>query len=322
MAFEQINALQPKLVANFARVIEAGRLSAAYIFAGPTGVGKHALAVWLGASLMCDNPDGGRPCGQCAECRRVLSDNHPDVVSVRTEANSVKVDDMRALKQEMSKTGMEGQQRLFVVEEAEKLTVAAANSLLKFYEEPLPGMTIILTTNAKQKLLPTIVSRAQVIQLATPSLEQRIAQLEQAGVSAPLAAIVAHLTADFDAGVALAQQEDFEARVQAVTHWLGQWAKSDPMAFVSVQTQLMPVAKTAADQAQVLALIALALQSAIHGHYQLETPSAFNQQAVAPLAELGGDVLAARLRQTLLATQMVAANVGFQGALEQLSLHQ
>ena len=121
-----IDSLQPKLVAQFARIIDRKQLAQSYLFVGPKGAGKLALAEWIALRLFCQNVQDGAPCGQCPECERILNHNHPDVMVVKTETQSIKVDDIRGLKQEMSKTGVEGNQRVFVVEDADKMTAGAA----------------------------------------------------------------------------------------------------------------------------------------------------------------------------------------------------
>lgn len=133
-------------------------LAQSYLFVGPKGAGKLALAEWIALRLFCQHVQDGAPCGECPECERILNHNHPDVMMLKTSTQSIKVDDIRNLKQEMSKTGVEGNQRVFIVEDADKMTAGAANSLLKFFEEPVPGMTVILTATAKNQLLPTITS--------------------------------------------------------------------------------------------------------------------------------------------------------------------
>lgn len=106
MADFLINTLQPKLVAQFARVIDRHQLAQSYLFVGPKGAGKLALAEWIALRLFCQHVQDGAPCGECPECERILNHNHPDVMMLKTSTQSIKVDDIRNLKQEMSKTGL------------------------------------------------------------------------------------------------------------------------------------------------------------------------------------------------------------------------
>ncbi|WP_179395905.1 DNA polymerase III subunit delta' [Lacticaseibacillus absianus] len=317
----EIAALQPQLVQQFSQIVANQRLSQAYIFNGPSGTGKAQLAEWLAMRLFCTNVQAGQPCGECPECQRVRGGNHPDVVWLTSDAKSIKVDDIRALKAEMSKSGVEGTQRVFIVTDADKLTAGAANSLLKFYEEPVPGMTIILTTTAKNQLLPTILSRAQVINFPAPARAQVQVELEAAGVEPRLAAVAAHLTVDVTAGVAMAEDERFAARLKAVLTLVGKLTQGDAEAFVLVQTTLVPLAKTLPEQQQLLAMLALAYADALNAHYQVPLPGAFGDDAtIAALAGRASRQLSDGLAH-ILATQIrLGQNVTFQSALEALVL--
>lgn len=316
-----IENLQPKLVRVFANIIDHQQLSQAYVFAGPSGTGKYALAEWIAMRLFCQNLQDGHPCGQCPECQRILSHNHPDVVTVETATRSLKVDDIRALKDEMSKSGVEGNTRVFIIKDADKLTAGAANSLLKFYEEPMAGMTVILTTTAKNQLLPTILSRAQVVNFQAPGRKQLVAQLKQAGISTQLALVAAQLSADETQAEALAADENFQARIDKVEQVTQQIAAHDPTAMVQVQTQLVPLAKTPADQAQILSLFALIYEDALNQHYQLKTEGAFSHtDVVKQLAAQSDKAISAALQTILTAQVQLTQNVTFQSDTEQMIL--
>lgn len=313
--------LQPQLVAQFKRVIAANRLSAAYLFEGALGTGKAKMAQWLAMRLFCLNVQDGAPCRECAECTRVLTGNHPDVVWLATDDKSLKVDAVRELKAEMSKTGVEGMQRVFIIREADKLTTAAANSLLKFYEEPVAGMTIILTTTAKNRILPTILSRAQIVHFPPLAVATVQKQVEEAGVAPRLAAIAAHLTASVPAAIELAENASFAAQVDAVLALVAKLAARDDEAFVQVQTSVLAVAKNPAEQGQFLTMLGLAYADALNAHYGVSAPSAFGTvPALTALQNHSGRQLSAGLQDVLTAQQQVAQNVTFQAAVEQLIL--
>lgn len=136
-------ALQPEITARFASLIERGALAHAYLLVGNVNMGTVALATEVALRLFCPHQDDqGHPDRTCPECQRILSGNHPDVVVARPEGRQIKVDQVRYLKAEFSKTGVEGEKKVFIIEGAETLTGSAANSLLKFIEEPGPGVYI------------------------------------------------------------------------------------------------------------------------------------------------------------------------------------
>ena len=98
--------------------------------------------------LFCQNPDDqGFPCGVCNECRRIIEKEHPDVVEIEPDGQSIKVDQVRFLKSEFSKSAVEGNQKVFIIFAAETMTTSAANSLLKFIEEPVGNTVAFLITS-------------------------------------------------------------------------------------------------------------------------------------------------------------------------------
>lgn len=317
----QISELQPSLVKQFAAIIDRHQLGQAYVFSGVAGTGKAQLAEWIALRLFCQNVQNGQPCMQCPECQRILSHNHPDVVVLSTDARSLKVDDVRGLKAELTKSGVEGQQRVFVIQQAEKMTPGAANSLLKFYEEPVAGATIILTTTAKNQLLPTILSRAQIINFPNPPVASIQAQLESAGVDKKSAALAVKMTADVAQAQEMVADAEFQNRVQAVLKLAAQLANRDASAFVSVQASLLPTAKALPEQNQVLALLALVYEDAMNRHFEVDSQPAFVGEAVVKqLSGLSSNVLTKSLQAILAAQVRLRQNVTFQSATEALIL--
>ncbi|MFX3864258.1 DNA polymerase III subunit delta', partial [Streptococcus suis] len=91
------------------------------------------------------------------------SGNHPDVHWIEPDGQSIKKGQIEALQEEFSKTGVESNQKLYIIRHADKMTNNAANSLLKFLEEPHRGTTAVLLTEQYHRMLPTIISRCQVL---------------------------------------------------------------------------------------------------------------------------------------------------------------
>ena len=161
-----------KAVNVLKRSLESGRLSHAYLLAGPRHVGKMTLAMDLARAVNCleDQP----PCGQCSQCARIDRLLHADVqvVSVETDKSSegrgrvlIGIDQVREVQREASLKPYEGSCRVFIFDGAEHLSEEAANSLLKTLEEPPDQVVLLLLTTAASALLPTLVSRCQVLDL-------------------------------------------------------------------------------------------------------------------------------------------------------------
>ena len=118
---QEITAIQPQLTQHFAKLIKQNRLAHAYLLSGASGTGKLSLAVWIAQVIFCDHRNSdGSPCLKCSECRRIAENEHPDVVRIVPEGRSIKVDQVRYLKSEFSKSGLEGNRKVFIIKDVEK----------------------------------------------------------------------------------------------------------------------------------------------------------------------------------------------------------
>jgi DNA polymerase-3 subunit delta' len=151
---------QDRVKAQLQAAIRSGTLSHAYVFAGPRGTGRKAMAHALAQTLHCTE-GGDDACGRCAECRKIENGNHPDVIRIDTEGSAVKIDQVRELQKQFAYKTATAKPRIYTIEGADRLTPQAANALLKFLEEPSSATVAILLTENSQALLPTIRSRTQ-----------------------------------------------------------------------------------------------------------------------------------------------------------------
>ena len=155
--------------------LATGRVAQSYLFVGPPRIGKTSLALYLARALNCLS-EGARPCGVCPACQKVGKGLHPDVRVIDEVGARIKIDQIRGLQRETSLSPFEGRRRVYVLVNFEEATPEASNCLLKTLEEPPEKVTLILTATQVETLLPTIVSRCQVLNLrALP-----VAQVEQA----------------------------------------------------------------------------------------------------------------------------------------------
>lgn len=156
---------QERAIYRLQEILSNGRPSHAYLFSGPEGVGKKLLAFWFARALLCLSPDSDHyPCNSCRSCRKLDSGNHPDVSLVEPSEGSLKIDQMRRLRHNANFRPFEGRYRVTVIDQAHKLTDQAANSILKLLEEPPSADIFVLVCPDPSLLLPTILSRCQVVQ--------------------------------------------------------------------------------------------------------------------------------------------------------------
>jgi len=176
------------------RALERGELSHAYLLTGPQNVGKMSLARALAAALFCEQKDG--PCGTCRSCRLVAGGTHPDMhlVEPDPETGRLKIEQVRDLQRQLTLTPHMADHRLAVLNRFELATPQAASALLKTLEEPPEFAHLVLLAPDTDSLLPTIVSRCQVIPLRPLAVEQVQRALEERWNARPeQARLLAHL---------------------------------------------------------------------------------------------------------------------------------
>lgn len=175
------------------RALASGRVAHAYLLTGPPQIGKKSLALNFAQALNC--LDEERPCGQCLACRKIAHGSHPDVQLIEGEGGSLKIDQMRTLQHEAALSPLEGRWKVYIIRQMEQATAEAANCLLKTLEEPPAHVILLLTASQADALLPTIVSRCQVLNLRPLANEtvQRALQ-ERWGVDAERARLLARLS--------------------------------------------------------------------------------------------------------------------------------
>ena len=145
---------------HFRNAVQTGKVSHAYILSGEAGMGRKSLANAFALSLLCEK-GMEEPCMQCHACKQVLSGNHPDLIYVTHEKPaSIGVDDIREqINDTIQVRPYSSYYKIYIVDEAEKMTVQAQNALLKTIEEPPAYAVILLLTTNQDAFLPTILSR-------------------------------------------------------------------------------------------------------------------------------------------------------------------
>ncbi len=174
------------------------KLRQAYLLVGPQGVGRRSLALRFAQALNCTATDTpGEPCGECRECRQFWAMTHPDLSLLTPEEGhkDIRIDQVRALQHTLALSPYAAKYRIALLPDFQQATEEAANALLKTLEEPPDKVVLLLTADALESLLPTIVSRCEVIRLRPASIASAESYL-QAEKSLPpeQALLLAHLS--------------------------------------------------------------------------------------------------------------------------------
>ena len=152
--------------------LKTDAIAHAYLLVGPRHVGKGSLAINLAQALNCDGPEP--PCGQCRSCQRIREGKHADVTTTGLDSGTeIGIDDIRGLQRLASLPPYEGRCKVLIIDGAEYLSTEAANALLKILEEPPPRVVWLLLAAEEERLLPTITSRCQRLELK-PVPSQRV----------------------------------------------------------------------------------------------------------------------------------------------------
>jgi len=162
---------QSQAIRILQKEIATSSVSGAYLFTGPSGVGKGLTALTFAKTLNCKR-EGIDSCDRCSSCRKIDHYNHPDVRMITPEKDSIKIEQIRNLKREISYKIYEGKKKVWIIEEADKFSLEAGNSLLKILEEPPAQTVLILISQTQEKLLPTILSRCEIIRFFPLSLKE------------------------------------------------------------------------------------------------------------------------------------------------------
>jgi DNA polymerase III subunit delta' len=169
----------------------------AYLFAGPPGLGRRTLALRFAQALNCRTPIGpGIPCGQCRDCKQIEVMQHPDlmVIQAETKGGTMKVDQIREARRTLALKPYMAEYRVSLFLRFHEANDSASNALLKTLEEAPSYAVLILTADNPEQLLPTIVSRCEVLRLRPLRFEEVQRALEDKGFETNQARLIAHIS--------------------------------------------------------------------------------------------------------------------------------
>ena len=204
---------QEQIKEHLQNALSTGKISHAYIINGEKSTGKEFIAKVFAMALQCEKGEID-PCQECHSCKQALTNNHPDIIRVVHEKpNTISVDDIRAqVNNDVGIKPYSGPYKVYIINEAEKMTPQAQNAILKTLEEPPAYAVVLLLTSNVNSLLPTILSRCVVLNMK-PVADELVKKylMEQLQVPDYKAEVcVAFARGNIGKAKALASSEDFE----------------------------------------------------------------------------------------------------------------
>ncbi|MBN2794861.1 MAG: DNA polymerase III subunit delta' [Clostridia bacterium] len=148
----------------FKKVIRENNLSHALLLEGPSGIGKKLMAFTIAKALFCDHHTG-EACDTCRNCIKMNHGNHPDYSVIEADGNQIKNAQIEAFQEFVNVKPYDAEYKVVVIDDAEKMNLSSQNRILKTLEEPAEDVVIIMVSDQPDRLLPTVLSRAQQIKM-------------------------------------------------------------------------------------------------------------------------------------------------------------
>lgn len=289
MNINELKELQPKIVDCFERILEQDKLNHAYLFTG--NFASFDLAQKLAQSRFCQDKMGVWPCGECRSCRLIAEEDFSDVTVVRPQNQIIKTERIRELLKNFSQSGVEGNEQVFIICEAEKMHLNAANSLLKMIEEPQSEVYIFLLTSDENLILPTIKSRTQVFHFPKNE-DYLVAKLEESGLLKDQAQLLTAYSQTLEEAQNLQTSKFFFDVTQVCQRFVDLCLAKNDLAFLQV-ARLSSLADDKEKQDQIFRILEILFSQ----HIEKESGRTF-------------------LDRLFQSRKMWRANVSFQNALE------
>lgn len=303
---------QHSVIGELAASFRSQRVVHGFLFTGPSGCGKKALADICAQALLCKG-EGDKPCGVCSPCLRAQKNVHPDLIRLTTKKASLGVEDIRTLLDALSEKPFEGGRRAVCI--YDPMTPQAQNALLKTLEEPPEGTAFFITALSTASLLPTVVSRLRVIQLGALDEETCMRALQQRGIDPQRAQLLTQLAGGLlGRAIEMEEDPDFWQLREDAFQLVGLLAKGD---VVTVSQKFGPRKD---DGAKLLQLVVSFLSDALRVLHETKITAVDKQGELALVAKNKGvRGLSVMIDAALAAQNKLKSNVTWQNVVETLA---
>lgn len=235
---------QPVIYKIFENAIKDNRISHAYLLSGSNGMPLKETALFLAKSILCDSPSP-LACGSCMTCIRIDEGNYPDVMVIDGETSKIKKGDIEKVMDNFDKTALEEKGiMIYILHLVETMTPIAVNSLLKFLEEPGNNIYAFLTTENESKVLPTILSRTQILRFRSVPKEEIIKDAVNSGVALEDAEMLCGFYNDGETINKIANDEIYKVAKQALDEQLDALLKDGDEAIYTCERRIISTIKS------------------------------------------------------------------------------
>lgn len=240
---------QPIIYRTFVRSLQNKHLSHAYLISGNPGTPLLDVAKFLAKSILCDNPEP-LACNNCITCLRIDDNNYPDFIVLDGSKKNIKKEEVGNIETQFEKTAFEAKGiMIYILHLVENMSVEAINSILKFLEEPESEIYAFLTTNNENNVLPTIISRCQLLRLKLVDRKEVINDAISLNVPKEDAELLSYFYNDgeliYDVLDSKDEKNDYEDAKKAFVEFLEALNKEDKReAIYYAQSSIIPLVKT------------------------------------------------------------------------------
>lgn len=235
---------QPILYRIFLNTYHNKKISHAYLLSGEPGTPLKEVALFLAKTLVCDDPQP-LACEKCLSCRRIEDGSFSDLMVFDGQEKTIKKENISEITFDFEKTAFEAKGvMIYILHLVENMTIEAVNSLLKFLEEPGKNVYAFLTTENESKILPTIISRAQVLHLKTINKDELIKESVELGVTLEDAELLSRFFNDSSTLMENSQKQDYIDAKKALIKQLEAFLISKNEAAFILQREVTPLLKS------------------------------------------------------------------------------